>query len=709
MRFSSRRLVSLSLLAGIAVVWSGCSATKQSEYVAAVSTQVQVPRDLKAIRVTLSKGGITQFCQSYKVYDGKVQLPRSLGSFRAEGSSDPNPLVVTIAGFTEDLSDSSPNQAFTECELGSVGHDNMRILRRSRQPYIADKILFLPMPLKFSCYDKNCDADGSGEKTCKGGRCVDATIDPNLLPEFVQGMDDGTVATCFHANECVGAAVPAVPVNFDDCTFALPNSPSSPSHDDAFPPNPFPAGGDGINVEVTYDGGAGAEILDKDPDEGFTVPDPAKPQQFRLAPGLCAMFKGGLDADGQPVAHRITAVRASGLCRAKSPYQPLCADDQLAAMGADPGGTAAQPPSACTSLPLTPAPSVLMLLADDTQNHEAFFKKGATADEAVAAAETLNLPLQDPAFGNTKVGLSFFPGPGACALGQAPALEPKLARLAQNDISTQFDAAASALLPLGTPVDLDRALTDTYAFLGQDQFKSAYRRAVIVFGNRDFEKNACNPGVPDPPKVLAAAANAAAQKVQTYVLLLAKDHDPAAPPPEQSAGFGNELAIAGGTTQAYDGRSDRNQGVAAFQQIVKDIATCVYDIQPGQTLRDGAVLSYTDPISGITHTVTPSAAPCDSDATAMTGDGWGRDASNPSRIRICGQACNDYRAVLSGAQLYPAQYLQPSLAVPMFANQAKTPDADNPGPTPGPGADAACAPKIGLPGATTTPPAPPAP
>jgi hypothetical protein len=286
-------------------------------------------------------------------------------------------------------------------------------------------------------------------------------------------------------------------------------------------------------------------------------------------------------------------------------------------------------------------------------------------------------------------------------------VEPKLARLAQADISAQFDATASALLPLDTPVDLDRALTDTYAFLGQDQFKSAYRRAVIVFGNRDFEKNDCNPTVSDPPKVLAAAANASTtQKVQTYVLLLTKDHGPTAPPPEQSAGFGNELAIAGGTTQAYDGRSDRNQGVAAFQQIVKDIATCVYDIQPGQTLRDGAVLSYTDPITGITHTVTPSATPCDSDATATTGDGWGRDAANPSRIRICGQACNDYRSVLSGAQIYPAQYLQPSLAVPMFANQAKVPTSDNPVPEPGPGADAACAPKLGFPGVTPAPKAP---
>ena len=51
----------------------------------------------------------------------------------------------------------------------------------------------------------------------------------------------------------------------------------------ALPPNPFPRSGDGVNVEITYDGGLTREILDKDEAEGFFIPDPVgKPQQFRL-------------------------------------------------------------------------------------------------------------------------------------------------------------------------------------------------------------------------------------------------------------------------------------------------------------------------------------------------------------------------------------------------------------------------------------------
>ena len=80
-RSSARSALTLGAIAATALAWSGCDAKKQTEYVAGVSTQVQVPRDLKAIRVDVSVGGVVQFCRGYRVYDGKVQLPRSLGDF----------------------------------------------------------------------------------------------------------------------------------------------------------------------------------------------------------------------------------------------------------------------------------------------------------------------------------------------------------------------------------------------------------------------------------------------------------------------------------------------------------------------------------------------------------------------------------------------------------------------------------------------------
>src|SRR5207245_3531680 len=63
-----------------------------------------------------------------------------------------------------------------------------RVLRRSRQPYAANRILYLPMPLRYSCYDVDCECDdrtdpakcprvkhpecSGGDCTWKGGRCV---------------------------------------------------------------------------------------------------------------------------------------------------------------------------------------------------------------------------------------------------------------------------------------------------------------------------------------------------------------------------------------------------------------------------------------------------------------------------------------------------------------------------------------------------------
>ena len=278
-------------------MWSGCEAKKQTEYVAGVSTQVQVPRDLKAIRVDVSVGGVVQFCRGYRVYDGKVQLPRSLGEFPSQGTPGPDPITVTVSGFTEEFSETTGNSVFDNCTsvAPKVGDKNQgtRILRRSRQPYVTDSILFLPMPLKYSCFDfEGCEDEN---KTCKAGRCVDAAIDETKLPKYTDDLLDGTRRRLLH-RRARASRRPRPPSSStpDDCTYAVPNSPpSSPPQLEGLPPNPFPRSGEGVNVEITYDGGLNREILDKDDAEGFFIPDPVgKPQQFRLDPGLCDMVKG---------------------------------------------------------------------------------------------------------------------------------------------------------------------------------------------------------------------------------------------------------------------------------------------------------------------------------------------------------------------------------------------------------------------------------
>lgn len=689
-RAAASRAVALGAFAACAIAWSGCEAKKQTEYVAGISTQVQVPRDLKAIRIDVSVGGVVQFCRGYRVYDGKVQLPRSLGEFPSQGTPGPDPITVTVSGFTEEFSESTGNGVFDNCTAiaPKVGDPSQgtRILRRSRQPYVADSILFLPMPLKYSCFDfKGCEDE---TKTCKAGRCVDATVDEKKLPKFTDDLIDGTGGGCFPASQCFAAAAPAVVVDPSDCTYAVPNAPpSSPPQAEGAPPNPFPKSGDGVNVEITYDGGLNREILDKDEQEGFLIPDPAgKPQQFRLAPGLCDLVKGfgAPDAtfpEGVPTEHRITAVRVSGTCRAKSPFQPLCANDQLVSMGLDPDGISgnATPPAACKPTELKPPKSALLILADDTHNSDLFYKQ--------APDQTVGLPLSDPAFSQAEIGLSLFPGPGTCAANGSftPAVLPKLARLAKDDVKAQFTTSGAndgALLkPTDAPVNLDGALRDAYAFLGQPQFSSYYRRAVLVLGNRGFDQAACG----QTPAQRAATARTS-NKIDTYVLMLARNLqvvDPHAPVPGS-----NELAVAGGTPGAYDARASKSPAQDAFQSIVNDLATCVYDVADA-ALRPklGDVLTYSNPIDPSAPTVSlPFNAACSSEAAE--GAGFGIDATNDKRIYLCKASCNAYREVLRIASLYAAQNLQPAIAVPMFSHKT------------------GCAPIAGGKGAGSMPPAP---
>ncbi|MDB4943799.1 MAG: hypothetical protein JWP97_3333 [Labilithrix sp.] len=674
MRATLRNALTTGALVTTALVWSGCEASKQTEYVTGVSTQVTVPRDMKSIVVSVSVGGVNQFCRAYRVYDGKVQLPRSLGQFPSSGSAGPDPLTIAVLGLSEVADDTSGNAFVTDCSFTpqKVGTNSARILRRSRQPYVNEQVLFLPMPLKFSCFDKVCPSD---EQTCKGGRCVDARTDETLLPRYSPELVDGSGGACFHAAECFAAAVPPVVVNADDCTYALPNTPSAPPVLGGLPANPIVSAGDGINVEITYDGGFTKEVLDQDADEGFIIPDPAKPQRFRLAPGLCDLVKGFDGATGEDTVHRITKIRATGLCQAKGKYQPLCAEDANAAMGT-PGGIAsdANPPT-CIGAALKPSRSVLMLVADDTDNNNIFYTGGGGGGMGSGAATQSDLvtkALEDPSFRNTFLGLTFFPGDAgnACA-PHPPAVAPELASTARGKIVAKFlERKTGALLkPAGTTLNLTGALDDAYATLTAG-FPDANRRAVFVIGNRDFGASTCG-GLPADH---AAAAAAGPAKINTYVGILARDKyvpDMGNAWPQDDAAL--LLAqkgdpAAGPSARSYDSRNDQLVANDALRKIIDELATCAYDVDAAPAA--DAVLSYSDPTAlgpapafyNIAHD-----AACTSNGGG--GNGWGSapvQGTTKHRIYVCGDACTAYRDKLRTAAAYAAQYEQSSPAIPLF-------------------------------------------
>jgi len=652
MRAPTRRLCTLGALGATAALWTGCEGRKQTEYVAGISTQVTVPRDLKAIRVDVSVGGVVGFCRGYRVYDGRVQLPRSLGAFPVSGSPGTDPVTITVTGLTKEYSETQGNPVFDNCTaIAPVVGDadqGTRIIRRSRQPYVAERILFLPMPLKYSCFDvadPRCNEEG---KTCKAGRCVDASTDPTRLIAFSPDVLDGTGSTCFSASSCFAGALPAKLINADDCTYA-----------------PAVANtGEGLNVEITYDGGLIREVLDKDDTEGFFIPDASNPQQFRLAPGLCDLVKGYGPAspehpEGPPTAHRITAVRVSGACQAKRPTQPLCAVDQLAAMGADAAGrplTENTPPDACKSQELQPPRAALVVVADSTQNSGAFYTSTSTG--------LLGLSLTDPAFDRTQFALSFFPGAGECGIPKSfsTAVALTSARAAKPALITQFEKQATALSPLDAPVLLDGALRDAYELLRSPEYATFYKRAVLVIGNRGFGQAACG-----QTPVERAAAAYATSAIDTYALSLSANSN-ASGDTTAIADF-DALAAAGGTSPAYDARTDKTVAARAFSRIVSDIATCVYDTTDPRTRPDdNSVLTYTDPTSPQATTTTLAFNPACTTSNSA-GIGFGHDPSNVNRIVLCQSSCEAFREVLKKSAAFAAQTQQPALAVPMFAHR----------------------------------------
>ena len=683
MRSLARRALALGAIAATTIAWSGCSAKQQTEYVAGISTQVTVPRDLKAIVINVSVGGVQQFCRAYTVYNGRVQLPRSLGEFAAAKTpSAVDPITVSVVGIAEDLDDTSTNPLFTACEVSAakVNQNNVRILRRSRQPYVLEEVLFLPMPLKFACFDKDC---GNDNETCKAGRCENVVTDQTLLPRYRPDLVDGTGSACFAAKDCFAGSVPAVLVDPNDCTYALPNTPSAPSVIQGAPANPITSAGDGINVEITYDGGYTREIIDKDPLEGFFIPDATKPQRFRLGPGLCDMVKGvrPLAPGEDPLTtdlstpHRITAIRATGLCQAKTPFQPLCLDDQLAAMGT-PGEIATHVPDKklkCAPTELKPAKSVLMIVADDTENNAIFYTGGGgtgTGGADIAKSDLVSAALADPAFKNTYIGLSFFPGGAGAACTPHPvAVTPDVATKSRPGIVNAFTAlkAAGSLKPKDTALQMTGALDDAYNAL--KLVTDANRKAVLVIGNRSFDASSCG-GTPTARATTARSVD----KIDTYVALLARDQfvTPEPDPPPFLPGaqtLAEAGAPAGSGAHAFDARKDKDQANDALRKIVDDLATCAYDVAtPPEPDR---ILTYSDPVAipGLNQPAFVSIAN-DPTCTAAgtTGNGWGYDAAT-KRIHVCGQACTSYRSTLRNAAGYAAQYGQPSLAVPLFSHR----------------------------------------
>jgi hypothetical protein len=703
--------LAMTALAAVSVVAStgaGCSGTPPTELVPGVSSQVVVPHDLQAVRVTVQANGKVVFDQGYDVsVNGTVQLPSTLGV--VSGTSASTVVTITVRGYDQPCGVASDCTDTTQMmPVGTPGASH--ILRRSTQTFVDKRTLFVPMPLSYSCWNNNC-GDGL---VCKGNQCVPELTAESALVDFDPSLLDGS-DVCFSPSQCFGDAPEGgfspqytpVLVNAEDCTYE----------------SPLPAGL-GLNVRLFYQNfkwimdpggtyhpalqsGGEQEILNEDPIEGFTVVSDGKEAgrpQFRLAPGLCKLVHQALNpppspaAGGADVYITVSDIRAANLCPPKPPLLPICSGEQTNAPTL-PGGVTTSDGTCNVGVPLSPTQSALYLLMDHSAvMHGAFGPMGS--------ATALSLSLSDPVFKRTFAAFKFLPGdPAECTSATTrfttPDIDFTLAASAQEQIATQLNAwtptempgaacTTSADCPAATPVCANltciaptplelqaatRSMVGAYGhvtdfLMGKEAPNIA---AVMFFVNRTPDAtNDCSPPLAGQASARAAlesqilAAYNATPSMQTYFVVLDDDaHDTGAP--GGALDFYKQIqADLPQAVQVLDATQTTTmnaaqQAAANFAKLVTQLGTCLYD----DSLPAGADLTkvqvgFTAP--GMS-TVVPLAPACNA-ANQDAVDGWNVENG---RLRICGKSCDNLRNAILAASALSLQQGIPAPDVPVTA------------------------------------------
>jgi len=677
----------LAALASFALASTACTAERPTGVVAGMTTQMQIPRDLKYVRVLAKSSGEVFFDRAYPVYDGTVALPATLTFAPVDGSGRGQAITITILGYA-----SSPLDNDTGDQPVSLASKAApQLLRRVVLNYDEGRVAYLPVRLSYSCLGVQCTKIG---ESCSAGKCVPDAVDVKKLPTFVEGLYEASSQGCFNATLCMPATgqIPARLANLpafdapgnasaiDRCTFAVPDK--DPASGRALS---IPEGGE-LNVRVVYgrtnpsdpSSTPRAEILDLGP-EGFTIPDPSKPGVFRLADGLCnAAYAASPDNVSTEVYVSPTRLCLDGACSAiptcaaKVPSQSLCAADLAATGPAATGG------AACVERALSPSPSVLGLLVDrrDTM-------RGPLTSASFASI--LGLPLGGTLLKRTSVALAFTPprsggdlcaSPALSALYRATGTFDETGSAASKPILGFDWTAAGAALPkfsalqaspnlLASPQGLTFG-TQEYAAayetflaanpagfdvaLGAGGFYDAIRdRAVavgaqsgnlMVLGTREFAGSCAG------SRAVAAAAAAKSDlttPIPTYVLALG-DSNPTVPVAPLRAAA-QDLATAGGTeaflATSRNAGDDTAKGLDALTTVAVNVATCSYERTSDVSAT--SKLSYVD--------LTKKRVFVEASPGCTGGVGW---RAVGGRVELCSQTCADYRQVVKTRGLIAA-------------------------------------------------------
>ncbi len=608
-------LLSVASLAACALFVGGgvralaaCASDPDPEIVVGVSTQMRVPKEIRSARVRLEPEGAAATCATIDLV--ATPLPRTV---RATGNGA---ITVTVAAFA-----GPPPEACDDL-TGAV------VVRRATTRFVSGESLYLPMPLKYTCSGVTCDAG----QTCLGGACASDTVDSNGLVEYDDALLFGGTSFCLSRGLCLDDRVPALLLDPKACTFQLTADVTIDK---------------GINVELVNDN-LSREVLDLDPVEGYTV-DASVPDQFRLAPSLCARYAAG----------KIASISVGVGCPSKKPLNPMCQNEPFV----DGGRIPAEAPELCTSsADLAPAKGGLYLLVDRSRSMEGFFGQGPNAIH-----EKLGLALRSPLLRSSRVAFHFFPASGGdCAASPnafaAPAAPAGFGLTAPAQAATAADGLLADLgnvMPNDPPALVDAVLRnsggayDTLAAMGDA--RAFPRREVLFLGNRDFAAH-CAPAVGLPNEEAFTAEQT--KKLATGAILLA------APPGTDQGGRDPYIdavtfSRAGGGA-FIDTSFDPSLTTDAITAAISDLGLCLYDAPSELAGADltTAKISYFDPLKSDRVDI-PFAADC-----AESSPAYGFNIDD-GRVRLCGKACTDLGFAVKAGAVYALDHHVPPPDIPV--------------------------------------------
>ncbi|MCL2724646.1 MAG: hypothetical protein FWD69_09445 [Polyangiaceae bacterium] len=252
-------IFTLGLVGTGATVTQACSGEKQGSLMLAVATDMQVPKDVNAVSLTISTNNQIKYNFLGRVTpEGEVLLPATLAIVQPD---DPSASIrIRVMAFKEqkamvlrDVRTTIPRGGRTAllrlplnfADVGSVdgnlpasldstasGNSSVPITLRTTNVRLTDD----PSGLGAGEFDpfvfmSNCP---DPDFTWIDGECQDAYVDSNSLPDYDDSLVFGVGGTpnnvqgssCFDVGQCFSSAVPVTP-DTNTCTLAMSGDPAT--------------------------------------------------------------------------------------------------------------------------------------------------------------------------------------------------------------------------------------------------------------------------------------------------------------------------------------------------------------------------------------------------------------------------------------------------------------------------------------------------